>query len=114
MTQKPRGLFSLSLLLASFTAIAPCFAAAAEPAPELCLRSDELRQITMAGDSAATVKDRHDRLFHIVFTAPCGARHVGVFFTTQPQNMQTCLKPGVPLNTNRSGACVVKSVQAEN
>ncbi|HTO41390.1 MAG TPA: hypothetical protein VL026_10480 [Rhizomicrobium sp.] len=112
MTQKPRALISASFALAAFGSIAPSAAATVEPSPELCLRSDELRQITMAGDSAATVKDRNGRLFHVAFTAPCGARHVGVFFTTQPQNMQTCLKPGVPLNTNRSGACVVKSVQA--
>lgn len=86
--------------------------AQADPAGQACLRSDQLKQITMSGDSAATVKDKDGKTFHIGFTAPCAARHVGVFFLTEPENMQTCLKPGTALATNKSAACIVKSVEA--
>lgn len=81
-------------------------------ADQACLRSDQFKQITMSGDSAATVKDKDGKSFTVAFTAPCGARHVGVYFLTQPENMQTCLKPGTALATNTSGACIVKSVEA--
>jgi hypothetical protein len=66
----------------------------------------------MSGDSAATVKDKDGKSFTIAFTGPCGARHVGVYFLTEPENMQTCVKPGTSLATNSSGACIVKSVEA--
>ncbi len=87
-------------------------AAQANQAGQVCLRSDQFKQITMSGDSAATVTDKDGKSFRVAFTAPCGARHIGVFFTTQSENMQTCLKAGSPLQTNKSGACTVKSVEA--
>lgn len=115
MTRKPLiGRTLVGLTLGAIFFAVPSVAAETGLSPPLCLRNDELAQITMAGDSAATVKDRSGRVFRVTFTEPCGARHVGVFFTTHSQNMQTCLKPGVPLPTNRSGACVVKSVHVED
>lgn len=80
--------------------------------PQACLRSDQFQQIKMTGDSTAIVTDKNDKAFRVTFTLPCGARHVGEFFTTRPETMQTCLKPGSSLATNKSAACVVKSVEA--
>ena len=87
-------------------------AAQAGEVQQACLRSDQFQQIKMTGDSTAIVTDKNDKAFRVTFTSPCGARHVGEFFTTRPETMQTCLKPGSSLATNKSAACVVKSVEA--
>ena len=104
--RKPVIAFTLAL------AIAPSVAIAA--ANHACLRTDQIDRINMTGTNTAIARDTHGRRFGVTFVSPCGVRHIGVFFISNPDNMQTCLGPGAGIRTNTEGASVVKSIESQS
>lgn len=79
-------------------------------AADFCLRSDHLDQISVKGPDAATARDKDGKTYAITFTAPCGARHNGVYFVLHTNSMPTCIHPGVFLPTNSEGSCEVATI----
>jgi len=86
--------------------------AAGAEADQACLRPDNIRHVSMKGAAAAIIRDGNGKLFAVEFSAPCGARHAGVFFVLYPQDMPLCMKSGGYLDTSSEGACRISSVRA--
>ncbi len=80
-------------------------------AADACLRADRLAQITMTGTDTAAARGKDGKTYTLQFTAPCGARHNGVFFVLHTKDMPTCIGAGAFLPTNREGACEVKTIR---
>jgi hypothetical protein len=81
-------------------------------AAEACVRVDRVQQISMTGTDTASLHDKDGNVYGITFSAPCGARHSGVFFVLHWENMPTCIGKGVNLPTNSEGVCLIKSLRS--
>ena len=86
------------------------FLSSGASAADFCLRSDHLDQISMKGNDTATARDKDGKSYSIKFTAPCGARHSGVFFVLHTKDMPTCIGKGAFLPTNSEGTCEVATI----
>jgi len=99
------GILTVSVFVAA--AVAAGRAGAADAA---CLRGDNIGYVKMVSADKALATDKQDGQFDIVFTGPCGARFLNVFFVLKPENLPVCVVPGTAFPTNSRGICVVKSV----
>ena len=77
---------------------------------DACLRGDRIDRISMVDPRTALAGSLDGSTYRITFINQCGARHVGVFFITNPDHLPTCIGPGTGLRTNSEGACTVKSI----
>ena len=77
---------------------------------ETCLRGDRMDHISMVDAKTALAGSVDGGKYRIKFVNQCGARHVGVFFISNPDRLPYCIGPGTSLLTNAEGACTVKSI----
>jgi hypothetical protein len=79
-------------------------------ADEACLRGDKIDRISMTGSKTAVAGSLEGGKYRITFATPCGARHIGTFFISNPDHLPKCIGPGTALQTNSEGVCMVKAI----
>lgn len=79
-------------------------------AQDACLRGDRIDRISMVDARTAVAGSLDGGKYRITFVTPCGARHIGTFFISNPDHLPTCVGPGTALQTNSEGVCTVKTI----
>jgi len=77
---------------------------------EACLRGDRIDRISMVDARTAVAGSLDGGKFRITFITPCGARHIGTYFISNPDYLPNCIGPGTALRTNSEGVCTVKDI----
>lgn len=77
---------------------------------DACLRGDRMDHIKMVDPRTAVAGSLDGGKYRITFVTPCGARHIGTFFISNPDHLPTCIGPGTALQTNLEGVCTVKTI----
>lgn len=75
-----------------------------------CLRDVRIDHISMTGPKTAVAGSLDGGKYKITFVGPCGARHIGTFFISNPDYLPVCIGPGTALQTNIEGVCTVKTI----